>query len=501
MVKQLPFLLFMFFYITSFQAFAKSNITLDLSANKTTIQYGKHINLYLRIDKKIYNEMNHDIQSLIQPLEKIFNINATLIIQTPSNVKYKIKARPLKTGTITIPRLTYKNHQTNILKIISINPTSSDKKDIKFNYLTINNTPWEREQVIIRAQIITSDKDIQLNTKNIQHEGIKSYPLKHHTYPTIINGNKFYIHSIGWSVYFLYQQNVNIKLPSIEYLKNSIPLFKFNTKDVKFSVKPLPIYIPPTTPVGRIKLKSTLIGLPTHKILQPGTTNTIKYTLSGRGVPAYWLPSISQYFVQYYNQRQYIHTGTTSKNVVSESNVHGYKTINIAFTTNKNGTTTLEDIKLPYFDPESGKLKIYKHSHENTFVLNIYLQIILFIIIAFIVYSLLNITYKKISAYIRRCHLQRLCLTSIVNASTANDLRKALVYFSNAEKWQKNNSLNQWLNQYSQNYIASKKLTDTFFSINKSMYAKNINEEQQSTFENWKNILFLEIKNRVKIKR
>ncbi len=466
-----------------------------LTVKNKQIQYGKNFIFYLKINKNI----KIDIATFLKPLSDLLNISIVNSKDTSNNIIYKIKASTRHIGTFNTASLKWKNFHTQPLSLEVTQPLSSNGTIITVSQLKTNRTPWEREQTRILIEITTKDKNIILNSKNIIQDGVESYQLKHSVITEIQNGETIYKHTIGWAAFFLYKQKTEIELPEVEYLKNSIPLYKFHFKKLTFEVKDLPIYISPTTPIGGIKLEARYIDIPIT-FMQPKSTAIIQYNLSAQGIPAKWLPSI----FQLYNNNtqtniQYSPSATKLLTTIDSSNIYGEKMVDIAFTPTGNGYAPFKNIKIQYFNPETGRLETLHFEHQKLLLLNWFLQILLFVFIAIVIFKLLISSIVLFNQLWLKYKYQRLFLRTIQQANTVYEIKAALKLFSKSENWPTNISIGKWLLKYRSKYYVTNNIVNAFENVNNMLYSKEVTDENSVLLN--KNTIYKEVRNRKKTRK
>jgi len=438
----------------------------ELNVIKKTVVYGKSLN----IEVKTLTKENINISSLLKPLENNFLYSITNSDTAKRYTRYKIKLAPLQPEINRIPSLYYKQYKTQPVNINVTSPLSKTGQPVSVKLEHINSKPWVREQTSLIVTIITTDRNIILNNKNIQHKGSKSYLIPQSSKKMLINSQVFYKHRIGWNIFFLYEQIVNLSLPEIEYIKDGVPRYKFRFRKVKLNIKKLPVYVNPTIPVGKISLSARYLELP-KILLQPDMTAIIQYSLVGNGIPAKWLPSLSQKYLITHNADINFSHITTKLETKTTTNVLGRKLSDIAFTPKSNGLLPIKNIQLQYFDPETGLLKSVNYKHKPLLVLQGLLQIILILFMLAGIYLFISKTACFLGQWLKK-HKHRLrCRSSLKRAETFSDIRLALQDFSMAEKWPVNVSLNQWLSQVQNKYITPANLQKICNSLNNNLYA------------------------------
>jgi len=456
------------FLVFNIQAAERAS-PIQVNIQKKKLEYGKS----LRIEIKTLTKENINIPSLLKPLSDNFSYSVTRSTTGKQYTLHNIKLSPLQTGDVQVPSLYYKQYKTQSVNINMTPPLSKIGQPVLVKLERINLTPWVREQTRIVATVITTDKNIVLNNKKTTNKGSESYLIPQSTKKVIKNNQIFYEYRIGWNVFFLYQQKVNMDLPVIEYIKDGVPKYKFHFRKTMFNVKQLPIYVNPTIPVGEISLSAHYLELP-ETLLQPNMTAIIQYSLTGNGIPAKWLPSLSQKYLVIRNAKiNFSHITTKIETKMTNNNIIGSKVSDIAFTPHSNGMLPIENIQLQYFEPKTGLLKAVSYTHKPLLVLHWFLEIILLLLIFtggyLFISKILSFSMQRFKKYKH----QMQCRSKIRQATTFSDIRAAFQEFSLAENWPVNITLNQWFYHVQNKYKTPDNLQTICNSLNQNMYAMN----------------------------
>lgn len=446
---------------------AETVMPFDIQIKKTSIQYGKYISAIVTINKS--SDINFD--DLISPLNEIITYDENVIDESNTQIKYRIKIYPNETGVFQVPALTWGDFSSKPIEITVSPPVTANNRKIKVTLTKIKTSPWVREQTQILFKVISREDNIILYRKNIIYKGIESYLIPQSTSTFKKDGVVFYKHTIGWNVFFLHKQDTLISLPELEYVINGVPKYKFHTNRINFSIKPLPIYISPIIPVGKIALTSSNLD-DSPFFMKPSQTSIIQYELQGEGIPAKWLPSLSQrYNLNRQKDIQFSHIKSTLENSIIDNQLTGIKRIDIAFTPLNNGFIPINTINLQYFDPELGLLKTITHNHKNNIALNAFLQVTLILLLLFVIFKVIIllahivrnriITYKHISD----------CKESLRYSTCTNDITLALNHFSLAQCWPTNISINNWALRLESKYLLQENLDSIVNTINLNLYS------------------------------
>jgi len=441
--------------------------TVIINSVKDTIVYGRSLTATFKIPVKY----KQDIPELFKELEKYIELEVLTSDKINQVIHYKIRIHARSQHEISIPELKTGNLQIQSFNIPVLPASALDSKPIQIKANKIQLTPWVREQTQILVTIITSDKNIILNNRNIEKSGLQSYLIQNKVSSINLNGEHFYQHTIGWNVFFIFNQTTDIKLPKVEYIKDGVIKYKFHLKQLKFDVKALPVYVSPLIPIGKLSLEASYLDPPWF-FYQPDKTYLLQYRLKGQGIPAKWLPSLSQHY-NFTSNKEIVFTPTdTRQNAVqTDNNLNGYKITEIAFTPLSNGLLPIKDINLQYFDPGSGLLKNVKFEHERVVILNWFLQLTLFFLLTIIVAVCIRFILALIKDKIIRHKNMSIALKKIEYAKTIQELNDALRYFSKAEGWPLNTSVNKWFMLANEKYIFPNSFDALRKLLNQALYS------------------------------
>ena len=455
---------------------AENTPLLELDVPIKTLLYGKSLDISLTTQQN----WNTDIQSFLKPLRQDFDYSILSTSKEQRKKIWKIRLFPLHPGRLEIPALQYNQHTTQVVKIKVAKPFAKDNEPISIQLSPYRNSPWVREQNQLLVKIISTDKNILLNSKNILTKGSESYLIPQSSRKLINGKTVHYEYTFGWNIFFLYQQNTRVNLPAIEYIKDGVPQYKFHLPPVNLNVKALPVYIRPTIPVGQIKLKAHYLMLPGW-LMQPDKTAIIQYTLSGENIPAKWLPSLLQKYNKSVNTGvDFIPVKTVVLTNTEQNNISGKKITDIAFTPHSNGMLSIKDIQLQYFDPQSGLLKSVQLQHPPLLVLHWLLQILLVVLTIMLLYPSLRRVIQYLQRKFQQYQYYRYCNNKITTAETYADIKSALQDFSQAEQWPINQTLSQWLNCWNTKYKYNAGLEKLVRELNQLLYANNLQQKKSN---------------------
>lgn len=309
----------------------------------------------------------------LTPLQKNFLILSTerrmnysvINGQIHSLSEWSITLKAQKSGKLTIPAIKIGTEQTTPLTLDIAGSTKSQYKDPvdtsapqKSLYLTteINKkNPYINQQITYKVTLYNSKQILDANYQAPQVENALIIPL---------GGEKRYQREINNETYVVEEQNYAIFPQKSGPLRIKSPIFTaliydFNPKRVKAQDKTINIKVAPIP-----KEYSGKKWLPAQKVrlferyehsehtLTQGTTLTRTVILEGVGLPAQLLPKL--HFAQANGFNVYPEKGK-DKNRITQGELIGRTEFKITYLFNKADKVTIPELKLPWFNTETGK--------------------------------------------------------------------------------------------------------------------------------------------------
>ena len=142
-----------------------------------------------------------------------------------------------------------------LLFIQAISPPAFANKQQEKLTIDLNlskETVWQREQVIITLEVKTKDMFARLDREDFKQDGLSIVPFDLEQEEK----GKDLTLRYQWAVYPFIRGEQQLKLPRIRYRPNSGRPITLSLKPLFLKVLSLPIYVPPTMPVGKISLNS-----------------------------------------------------------------------------------------------------------------------------------------------------------------------------------------------------------------------------------------------------
>ena len=264
--------------------------------DKTEIQLGHHINA------KLYGvDLQKKLASIdLSDLKEKFGVT---IEETTEAIEYArwpnqsvqvsyLKLYPRQTGNLEISELRIdgkQSKQQTILVTSGIKKSRIGDTNIERDIKISSTQPWERQQVIIEVEVEAADSFSSLSSEDLKIPGFETYSIPPSTEKILRDGVEHLAMRTGWVLLPLSTGQFSIDVPPIKYQKSGRTERVYYFPKQTINVKALPPYIPPTMPVGKIHIETTLKS---DKLLFPGILSFWNITLLGSGVSPNWIPPV-----------------------------------------------------------------------------------------------------------------------------------------------------------------------------------------------------------------
>lgn len=232
----------------------KSESKLSLDISKTDKQWGEFLNATLRY-RGVESLDNINLQSWQQFVAITHYDEYQKKDQSGREIQIKkLRLHPRYTGKFQLPPLQLAGATTAPVSI-SISDAQVKNHRIKLESGISTLSPWQRQAVKIKVLLETSDFTARLNLESIKQPGIISRIL-----PPVKTEqpNGQFLFEGGWVIYPVQGGFHSLDLPAVEYRLSGSSRRKFYLPLLELSVKPLPAYLPPTLPIGELRVNSEI---------------------------------------------------------------------------------------------------------------------------------------------------------------------------------------------------------------------------------------------------
>lgn len=373
---------------------------------------------------------------------------------------------------------------TDVLLLQQDRAAIASSQAIRITATVSSLSAWEREQIIVKVEATTPDLYSSLQLESLKIKGLDIYPIASSTDRFEQNRKKQAQLSAGWIMYAIADGQYEIKLPDIQYELNGVIRHTIAIPAFTLDVKALPVYIPPTLPVGKISLEQSFSS---NNIWSDNlvNTHTLAYwdlVLTGEGLPAHWLPAVLRQ-IQSNNDIRYSPVTSERHNKPAVQGMKSQVTHTIPLKALTNGKLDLPVLRVQYFDPADGRLKTIVMEKHSIFVLSSTWRILLVIVLAGLLYK----AGTELKIYARRKWLKRKrineAIQQIAQAKSAHEIRTALNKIALAENWPANLSISAWYHCWQSKYRHQDNLDGLLHRLSLACYS-NKQITLDNTFRN-----------------
>lgn len=345
-----------------------ANATVQVQVDSSQVSLDDAFHLVITED----NFQNGSIPDLT-PLQKEFMILGTeqrmnysvINGQTQSSSEWIITLKAQKEGKLTIPPIKIGKEFTTPISLnvstSSIPQNTSTPNQQKSIYLTTevnNKNPFVNQQIIYKVRLYNSKHLLNADYQGPIVENALLIPLgEGKRYQTQKNNVDYLVEEQDYAIYPQKSGPLKIKSPTFTAL-----VYDFNPEHVKaqdktinLNIRPIPKeYLgKPWLPAKKIELIDKYEN--TKTLMTQGNTLVRTVILKGVGVPAQLLPDLN--FKEIDGVNVYPEKGK-EKNKLLEGELIGHSEIKVTYLFNKSGRVILPELKLSWFNTETGKEEI-----------------------------------------------------------------------------------------------------------------------------------------------
>lgn len=377
----------------------------------------------------------------------------------------KLKVYPTRTGTIRLSPFNMDNTQSDALQF-TINEATSKGERITLDWHLSSKTVWQREQVLVKVVITTPEKfaTIRVRQEELSSVEITPLPVSREWSPGKQGGRSEL--KTGWSLLPLTAGETSIRLPAVEYILNGVTRRVFYLPDIPILVRQLPSYLPPTIPVGKIQFSS---AVEPEGILVPGELAYWNVSLGSSSLTPYWLPPVLRQ-IKSGQGIEFLPASSQRSIRPDEGGVNSRVEHRIPFKPLHNGYTGLPELRIQYFDTDSGKIVSAIHPAGKTLALGYIPRLIIILITAACLVLLTKYYYHRTTDHLRYRKLYHRAIENLESATNTDQIVEALRSLCRAEGWSENVSLSDWLRSWKQKFASGPELQETIDTVSVSRY-------------------------------
>lgn len=385
----------------------------------------------------------------------------------PARRVQHVRARlyPRRTGTLNIAAIQL-GDMTTSPRTVQVLPGSTVDGRIDVDVQVSSHQVWQRQQLLVSMTISTPDKFASLQTDPPGHDAAEIHVLP----PTrVFNPDGGSTLRIGWSIFPLQSGAQTLFLPAVDYRLGGKVMRKYYLPPISIEVKPLPVYLSPTMPVGRVSIESLLDP---GVLMQPGNLGYWHIRLTGEQVAPGWMPPVLRQ-VKAADDIQFLPSSTERDIAYSDNGIEAHVTHSLPFKLTANGATELPALEIQYFDPDSARLITVRSIAQPLWAINLAWRALLLVLVSVLVGWLGRHLHRMWRRWRQRRQCRRLALRQLAASHSAREICASLRLLGIALGWHGNLSMQAWRQHWQAKYRPDDELPALLAELSELGFARD----------------------------
>ena len=353
----------------------------------------------------------------------------------------RLRVYPLREGQLTLPGLQFL-YQTTPPLAIKVNAARDPRSHtpIRFQYQVSTREPWQQQQVIVAGTLDMQDGYAVFRQPFEKPEDVHLLPMQVQQQRITHEGHAYTRYRLGWILFPNRAGKLHVQLPPIEYVRDGVVVRQFYVPPLDLAVQAMPAWLPGTIPVGTVTLARYDVA---QAWLTTDALTQVKVGMQLSGIPAEAIPDYtlqlhSNRNLQFYAAQQALHTR------IDHHGIRHTLQYSIPIVAKHSGLHRLPDLRLQYFDPESGTLRTAIVQGPVKLILNVWIQGLLLLLLLALLLWLARAAWRWLSRYWRRYQTYQQALQQLPRAASLSAVRQAMQTMAAAEGWPQNFTYRQW---------------------------------------------------------
>ena len=348
-------------------------------------------------------------------------------------------------------------------------PVAQAKTPIEINLKQSAQEVWQRQQLIISLEVITDDPFSRLDFEDFSQKGFSIIPFKQQRVET----KQQTLLTLQWLVFPFIAGDYQLELPRIRYRPNSGRIQTLDLNTIAIKIKKLPLYVPPTMPVGQISLEQIWAN---GSFISPNNLHEWQVIVKGIDVAKQTMPPITQNITTT-KRLQILPIQSTLKSLQTTKGIINTRTYKIPLKAKQSGRLSLPNIQFQYFDTADSKLKTASLATPFIISLNQWLiGFILLLMLTAVSYTL-KFLFIKLKNSREKQKQRKAVMQALEKATNYSQIRQALSQYAQTQGWNKNTSLTTFSNHWQAAHGKSPQLKKAIVHLQKMEFSKNDNDE------------------------
>jgi hypothetical protein len=355
--------------------------------------------------------------------------------------RLRLQLFPLHQGQFELPALSFLTQHSSAIAIeVSAARDAKTQAPIDFACKLPSLRPWQQQAVNVACTITTANAYAVFNLPRDNVNGVQLLPMQQQQYAVHETLEAQTRYQLGWVLLPEHAGEVQVQLPPIQYVRDGVVTHQFYVPPLALQVQALPAWLPGTIPVGRVSVDAYRL---TQAWLSTSVLSRLQLRLQLTGVAPPLIPDYPQQLhsdraMQFYAPQRQLHTRIDS---------HGLQhqlMYDIPVVARQLGRYRLPDLRVQYFDPDSGTLKTRVIHGQSVLVLNGAVKVLVLLMLAVALAWAAHRLGRWLLRYWRRAQTYRLALQQLTQPASLPTIRAVMQTMARAEGWSMNLSYLQW---------------------------------------------------------
>ncbi len=296
---------------------------------------------------------------------------------------------------------------------------------------------WEREQLRLLVTVQSPERYASLRLPSWQADGFEVVPIPPRRHHPREGGSRL---EAGWLLFPLAAGSRRLAAPPIEYRLGGRSERLLAPPLRQVEVRALPEWMTPEIPVGRPRISARLIAPP-----WPSTDELMRLEISmeGEAIHPAWLPSVDSLLPPVAGLRL-LPAREWRSSEPSPQGIHGLRRLHIPLRMERSGILPLPTLRLPWFDPGSGRLQVATAEPPRPWVIGPVWRLSFGLcLLALALLARGPLSRARIS--LARWHARRRLIRMLEGASDYQEVLEQVRCHAAAEGWHGRATLGRWM--------------------------------------------------------
>ena len=357
--------------------------------------------------------------------------------------------------------------------LVYLAPVSAVAKDLTLISSLSAEKVWQRQPVIVAVEVSTQDPFARLDSGEFKQEGMKVVAINQEQIAT--EQPDHYTLRQEWVVFPLRKGRFDLHLPRIRFRPGRGSIKTLISRVLTIEVKPLPVYVPPTMPVGKIKLSQSWDQ---GAIVTPRQLLYWNILVNGEDVLFQTMPVLSRYIKSDESLAVLPIISTdeaykSNKGGMKKTGVVSLRHYTIPLKAKVSGWLKFPLLEVQYFDPVSGTLKTEKLKPPPVFVLNKWMQWLIGLLFLMVLLTGFLMISLKLKRVFKQMAKKRKALQFLEQASNYQQARQAIKQLLISNGIRENLTLTAFVDKWQENKGKRPKLEQAMQALSNNRFSRH----------------------------